>query len=171
MSGLQALYNQLEKIQTNNRSEKVTIRQKSLEELDQILNSRSNDLMQLSINDSAMWINLFDSAHEAILQQSKRYLDTMDKKALNLLESRSAMHKIVIQKILNIANANCLAISLNIILEKCFHCFDNRTLSKYFGECYLQILDKNVLCSAACNLGEIKTKSWQRKFSGKFSFY
>lgn len=170
MSGRQALTANLEKIEIDICSNKITIRQKGLEKLDQILNERSDELTELlsSRSDSGFpsttWIHLFDSAHQAVIQQSNRYSETLDKKAIELLESRSAIYKIVIQKLLNTANANSLQISIDNILEKCFHCFENRTLSKFFGECYLQILNKHVLCSVTGNLGDIRTSSWCSKF-------
>lgn len=168
MSTLHALSAKLVQIETDIRSTKILVHQKGLENLNEILNDRSAELCKLLSNRDTFeacttWTNLLDSVHESVVLQSYKCVDGLVGKALATAENRNPLHSSVLQKFLNLANETDLKISLDAILEKCFHCFGDRTMAKYFGVCYIKILTRNVLGSNTGNLGDIKISDWSRK--------
>lgn len=162
---LQALSTNLLQIQTDIRSTKVQIRHKALDKLDNIFNNREDELETVlsgsTFDAPTTWLQIFDGAHEAIVQQCSKLAS--DGKESATMESRNRIHINVIQKTMNLANKNIPKIEANEVLEKCFHCFGTPAISKYFGVCYLQILRKHILSSKS-QLGEIKINEWSRKF-------
>lgn len=177
MSGLQALSGKLIQIETDIRSTKVLIHQKGLEKFDQILNDRSTELTELLSNHDTFqfcttWTNWLDTLHEAVVQQSYKCVELPSGcKLFSAVENRNPLHSNVLQKFLNLANETNLNIPLDAILEKCFHCFGDRTIAKYFGDCYLYILQRNILGSSTGNIGDIKISDWSRKYGRAFPIF
>lgn len=168
MSTRAALSSNLVEIEVDLRSSKPASRHKALDKLEQILNTRSDELNQLyndrSIQAETTWNQLVDSAHEGVIQQTKRLEEVQrQQKTLTAAENKNSQHVNVLQKIINLANHNYAQISYGTILEKAFICFGNRRMCKYFGLNYLQIVYRNVLC-CTINLENIKISEWSSEY-------
>lgn len=171
MSSWTTLHQNLVQLQNEIQSTQVLIRQKALNKLNDILDNRKDELIKLLRGKilalDTSWLQLVDSAHEACLQQSNK-LEDFEKngKSKKTLENRNGDHIGALQKIVNVANEGRQQISFNVIFEKCYQCFGNRWMVKYFGMCYLQILHRNVLSYKMGNFGDIKMAEWSSKNFG-----
>lgn len=156
----------LVKIDTEIRSVKQPIRNKALDKLQSLLDSRSDELAELLqgrvYQADVAWADLVDSAHEGCIQQVTRLEENQLQKGLGALEQKNPLHWNVLQKLIALANRNSINIPYTSILSKAFHCFGNRWMVQYFGMCYLQIVYRNVLTSKE-DLQEVKISEWSRK--------
>lgn len=151
------------------RSDKQTIREKALRQIQHILFNRSDDLVELLSNSNSTvditWCRLFETAHESIVEASGRLAAAADQRKLSLLKSKIDDKINIIQKIVLLScQDRVIRISHKSILQKSFQCFRNRCMVQYFGDCYLQIVTKHVL-NAKADLSEIKCDEWSGKFS------
>lgn len=156
----------LVKLDTEIRSVKQPIRNKALEKLQSLLDSRPDELVQLLqgrvYQADVGWSDLVDSAHEGCIQQVTRLEESQQQKGLSAIEQKNPLHWNVLQKLISLANRSGLYVSYGNILNKAFHCFGNRWMVQYFGMCYLQIVYRNVL-SGKEDLQEVKISEWSRK--------
>lgn len=153
-------------LDTEIRSVEQTTRCKALEKLKSMLDSRPDELEQLLqgriYQAEVRWTDLVDSAHEGCIQQSTRLEEMQHQKRLGTVEQKNQLHWNVLQKLIALANRNCLNVPYGNILSKAFHCFGNRWMVQYFGMCYLQIVHRHVLTSKE-DLQEVKISEWSRK--------
>lgn len=205
-----ALCDNLSTIVVEMRSHRAPVRNKSLERLQTIFDNRSDDLVRLLATDAIQqssssssqsmvvdttWSRLFDSAHEACVQQVTLLETKQAAAGIHLIENKNRLHVGVLQKIVEMANNRCDdddGLSNADILERCFQCFGgSRLMRKYFGMCYMQILHLYILprrqpsgtaTSTTTttvvvtdqwdnpNLQDLKLNEWSRKYTYIFLF-
>lgn len=183
-----ALSDNVATIDVEMRSNRAPVRNKSLERFQSILHNRSDELVKLlgsradtesQTSDVDMtWSRLFDSAHEACILQVSILESKQATAGIHLIENKNRVHISVIQKIVELANQN-ERLPNSALLERCFQCFGgSRLMRKYFGMCYMQILQMYVLpCPKGINstttianqwdnasLEDVKINEWSRKF-------
>lgn len=150
------------------RSTKQPVRNKALDKLQSLLDSRSDELVQLLkgnvFKSDVSWSDLVDSAHEGCIQQVTRLEEIQEQKGLAATANKNELHCNVLQKLVALANRDRVLVPYGSILTKAFHCFGNRWMVQYFGKCYLQIVYRNVLTCELANLQDVKINEWSRKF-------
>lgn len=157
---LEILLHDLETILGNIQSDKVTIRTKALESLQQLFDDRSDEVNRvLASKQDVSWKTVYVSLHEAVKAQAIR-LD--DSRCTTTTKNRSGDYSNALLKCVNLANAKVQNIGHDVILESAFQAFADVSLQKHYALCYVQIVRKQVL-NPRHNLAKVKVNQWSRK--------
>lgn len=153
------------------KSEKVTTRSHSLDNIHNIFDNRSEDLCTLlkpdnvnySDDDAFSWSELFDGLHEAIKDQCMRIDAGRRSQNQKSLISKNDGYKEALRKCINLANKHVPHVSYTKICHVVFEGFEIPAVSNYFDALYLQIALKHIL-NAKHSTSELKVSDWSRKF-------
>lgn len=149
------------------KNSKVTIRTKSLDHIQALLNDRPNDLKtamaySLAYQDAISWDKLYSGLHDAIKDQCDR-LDQCSQSNFATTKNKNDAYKSAISKCIDLATEQQPEIKLRNICSSVLECFENATQCKFFAPCYLKIAHKHILNSKS-NLNELKLEEWTRKY-------
>lgn len=146
------------------KSDKVTVRTKSLDSIERILDDRPNDLKTAIANgdeDTIKWTELYFGLHDSLKDQCDR-LDKCTRANFDTTRNKNGVYNTVITKCINLANENVPHIPLRTVFDTVLECFENATSCKFFASCYLKIAHRYVL-NTKSNLNELKLTDWARK--------
>lgn len=146
------------------KSDKVTTRTKSLENIQRQLDDRPADLKKCFAycdEDAIKWKDFYHSLHDAVREQCER-LDKCTRANIETTKNKNDAYKTVITKCINLANEPVAQIPLRTICDTVLGCFRTATHCKYFASCYLKIAHKHIL-STKGNLNELKASDWAGK--------
>lgn len=161
------------------KSDKVTVRAKSLDEFHNIFDNRSRELstifrprdnnrMDVDNDDDdhviLTWSELFTSLHEAIKDQCIRIDGCKSVGSQKSLIAKNDAYKEALRKCINLANEHIPNVPYTKICQTAFECFQVPSVRNYFDALYLQIVRKHIL-NARHSLSEIKISDWSRKFN------
>lgn len=164
------------------KSDKVTVRTKSLEEFHNIFDHRSKDLcaiLRASNNnrtdddddhETFSWSELFTGIHEALKDQCMKIDAGRRTQSLKSLIAKNDSYKEALRKCINVANEHIPNVSYTKICHAAFECFSMPAVSMYFDSVYLQIVRKHIL-NAKHSLSEIKVADWSRKLDFFIRFF
>lgn len=151
----------IEKLLGDIRSDKVTVRTKALESLQQIFDNRSRELIKLlGTKRDVTWIGLHRNLHDALKAQADRLEDP---RCTTATKNRSGDYSTALMKCVDIANAQTQNITYEALLETAFEAFAYNAMRKHFDLCYVQIIRKHVLKSRR-KLATVKISQWSRKY-------
>lgn len=157
---LDILLRDIERILGEIQSDKVTVRTKALDLLQQTFDNRSSEVSRvLTGGQDVSWKGVYMSLHEALKAQAAR-LD--DARCTAATRNRSGDYSTAIMKCINLANSKTQNIVYDVILETAFQAFADVSMRKHYGLCYVQIIRKHVLDSRR-NLAAVKIHQWSRK--------
>lgn len=148
------------------KSDKITVRTKSLESIERIFDDRSRDLKITIANgdvDTVTWTELYFGLHDSLKDQCDR-LDKCTRANLDTTRNKNGAFKTVITKCINLASENVPHIPLRTVLETVLECFQNATSCTHFASCYLKIAHNFVL-NTKSNLNELKLADWSCKYN------
>lgn len=160
------LSNEINQCVIDIKSDKVTIRQKGLDNIDNLLDNRSDDVarvLESGDEDCLSWKMFFAELHYALRDQSSRLDSARSVANLNTLKNKNDAYKSALTKCINLANQHTLNVPLRNICETAFECFDNAAVRKYFDGCYLKIVNKHIL-NTKFHLDGLEFTHWSRKF-------
>lgn len=175
MSTLSAFMTNIEQVLIDLRSDKTTVRTKSLENLHSYFDSRSDDLHAIfksnnnsrrdndDDNESLSWTSLFNGLHNAIRNQCALISASRSQQTQKTLIAKNDAYKEVLRKCINLANERTPNVPYKQICQVAFDCFGTPEMSSYFDALYLQIIYKHILNSKH-NIGELSKTEWSRKF-------
>lgn len=162
------------------KSDKVTVRAKSLDEFHNIFDNRSRELSTIfrpKDNNNRMdvdnddydhvvitWSELFTSLHEAIKDQCMRIDSSRSAASQKSLIAKNDAYKEALRKCINLANEHIPNVPYTRICQTAFECFQTPSVRNYFDALYLQIVRRHIL-NARHSLSEIKISDWSRKFN------
>lgn len=147
------------------KSDKTTVRSKSLNDFQQIIDDRSEELHRALTSDdedAITWNALYFELHEALKEQCVRLESCRTASTLNTMKNKNDAYKSILTKCINVANERDPNIPLRSISDSVFDCFESSSISKYFDTCYLKITYKHIL-NTKFNLVELKVNDWSRK--------
>lgn len=156
------------------KSDKVTVRTKSLDEFHNIFDNRSKDLYAIlrarnndrtdddDDHETFTWSELFIGIHEALKDQCMRIDAGRRAQNQKSLIAKNDSYKEALRKCINVANEHIPNVSYTKICQAAFECFSMPSVSIYFDAVYLQIVRKHIL-NAKHSLSEIKVADWSRK--------
>lgn len=175
MSTLTALVTNIEQVLIDLRSDKTTVRAKSLENLHSYFDSRSDDLHAIfksntnnrrnndDDNELLSWSSLFNGLHNAIRNQCALIGASRSQQTQKTLIAKNDAFKEILRKCINLANERTPNVSYKQICQVAFDCFGSPEMCSYFDALYLQIIYKHIL-NAKHNIGELNKTEWSRKF-------
>lgn len=151
----------IERILGEIQSDKVTVRTKALDLLQQIFDNRSSEVSRVLTGGAhdVSWKGVYMSLHDAVKAQATR-LD--DARCTAATKNRSGDYSTAIMKCINLANSKTQNIIYDVILESAFQAFADVSMRKHYGLCYVQIIRKHVLDSRR-NLAVVKIHQWSRE--------
>lgn len=165
MSAWSTLSRQLVQIEIEIRSAQAPTRHKALDRLKSLMDTRADELAALfegrHYAPETTWLSLVHSANEACVQQASRLEKAQNGKGLSAAENKTGDHIVVLQKSMELANADRVNVAYGHVLEWVLHCFGDRWMVRYFGTCYLQVVYEHMLQGS--NLEEVKLNDWTRK--------
>lgn len=147
MSSLSILDRDLCGILAEMRSEKMTQRQKAFEKLELILNNREEDILRYMAEKKFdnNWQDLLEAAHHGIQKQNRKMFEP---NAAASAESKSYIYIKVVQKVVDLAmNRGEPQIQFSELIRRSMDVLSDHAMLRYFGVCYVQILQKHVLNS------------------------
>lgn len=172
MSSMTALLVQVKQILIDLKSDRVTVRNKAVDEFHNILDNRSKELSAIlrsnsNISDDEdpfLWSHLFDEVHSAVKDQCYR-IDTGNRsQSQKGLITKNDGYKEALRKCINAANEHIPNVSYTKICTAVLECFEVPCVRAHFDAVYLQIVFKHIL-NAKHSLNELKIDVWSRKFS------
>lgn len=158
---LEILLLDIEKLLGDIHSDKVTVRTKAFESLQQKFEDRSKEVIRvLATPQDVSWKKVYMSLHEAVKAQAAR-LD--DSRCTTATKNRSNDYTNTLMKCINLANSQRPNITYDVILGSAFDAFGDVSTQKHFDLCYVQIIRKHILNSRH-NLATVKINEWSRKY-------
>lgn len=157
---LEILLHDIEKILGDIQSDKVTVRTKALDSLQQIFENRSEEVNKiLAGKQNVSWKGVYQNLHEAVKTQAARLEDS---RCTMANRNRSGDYSNSLMKCINLANSKTQNVAFDVILETVFQAFADAPTRKHFDSCYVQIIRKHLLNSRR-NLATVKLSQWSRK--------
>lgn len=164
MATTSILINEIKQTFIDLKSDKVTVRTKALDNLNNLIDNRSTEINHVLLSDGndTDWSYVYGELHIAITEQVARLDSSRSTASQSSLQNRNDGFKSALTKCINLANEKAVNVSLQKICSTAFECFGNATFRKYFHTCYLKIVNRKVL-NANSNLDELRISDWSRK--------
>lgn len=178
-----ALTNELHQLSYDIQNNKITVRLKALKRLDEILNTRSDEVklvLDTSNDESTVsWNVLFNSAYEGVLKVKQlflcitmsfkikqfifKHIDQISKTTTESLASTREFqkndHSVVLQKVVASANIDQIRIPFKTLITKCLEILQNPLSKRSFGWSFIQLIEKSVLLSET-DLTKVSLTQW-----------
>lgn len=165
MSSMPYLCRDIKQILIDIKSDKTAVRTRSLNDFQQIIDDRANELhraLVLDDEDAITWHFLYFELHEALKEQCRRLESCRAASTLNTMRNKNDIYKLILTKCIDVANERVSNIPLRKICDSVFECFEYAFIFKYFDACYLKIAYKHIL-NTKYNLNELKENDWKCK--------
>lgn len=164
------------------KSDKATVRTKSLDEFHNILDNRSKELNAIlrpipkssnnhrmdvddvDDHDAFTWSDLFTCLHEALKDQCIRIDACRSAQTQKTLMGKNDAYKEALRKCVDLANEHTPCVPYTKICHAAFECFQVPSIHIHFDGLYLQIVKKHIL-SAKHSLSDIKSDDWKSKLN------
>lgn len=156
------LSNEIKQAIIDLKSDKASLRSKGLDNIQQLIDNRSNDIdsiLRSNHEDYITWSTLYSELHETIREQCLRLESCRSGSSLTTLKNKNDAYKSIFTKCINLANQHNSNVPLRRICETAFECFSNTIFRTYFDGCYLKIINKHVLCTKF-NLDSLEVSDW-----------
>lgn len=157
---MEILLRHIETLLVDIQSDKVTIRSKALDSLQQMFENRSDEVVNvLASNQGVSWNGLFLCLHQSVKAQAARLNED---RCTAATKNRTGDYSNTLTKCIYLANSHTQNITYDAIFDTAFEVFGDVSLRKHFDLCYLQIIRKQILNSCRC-LATVKIHQWSRK--------
>lgn len=165
------------------RSDKANVKAKSLENLHNIFDNRSEELNSIfksnknrrrnndgddDDDESLSWYRLFNELHNAIKNQCALINASKSHQSQKTLIAKNDTFKELLRKCINLANEQIPNVTYKQICQAAFECFEISSVCLYFDAVYLQIIYKHIL-NAKHSISELNQAEWSRKFQNNFT--
>lgn len=165
MAATQLLINQIKQTLTDISSDKVTIRTKALDNFNNLVDNRSDDVCRVLnslVDEDFKWHTVFRELSNAVRDQSYRVDNCRSATSSSQQKNKNDSYKTALAKWVNLANQQAPNISPRIICDVAFECFRTPSIRQSFDLCYLKIVFKHVL-DTRFSLDELEVSDWSRK--------
>lgn len=167
MSTLETLSRQVrQSVLIESKDEKVTVRTKALDYLQSVFDERGQELQRILApqkDNDFDWTEFFSQLQDIIKDQCNRLDSCKTENTLATAKNKNGSYESILVKCINLSNERMPNIAHMTICDAAFDCFKTPTMLKYFGACYLKIIDKHILRSKY-NLDDVKVSKWSSKY-------
>lgn len=154
------------------KSDKVNVRARCLNELNNIFDVRRDDLVvALNANHSSRsddddvilkWSDLFRELHDAIKDQCMRIDAAKRTPSQKTIIAKNDIYKGLLRRCINLANVQIPNVPYTKICHAVFEALETPSIRTYFVDVYMQIVFRHIL-EAKHTLSDLKISDWSRK--------